>query len=529
MSNARKLNFTDERFDEIFSDFLYLKADREYKFYRTMNCEGISDVVPYILIPHNHAEVIKIVKLCNKYSIGLYPVSSGQNWGYGSGRSIRSSDIVLDLSKLKKIFHLDEELGVVEIEAGVTIQELYLYLNERNSKWMTPVTGAGPNGSIIANALEKGFGLNPITDHFLSLVSLKVLLPNGEIYESRLKNIGATKSDQVSKWKVGPYFEGLFAQSSFGLILSAQVELAIKPNKVNLLILKAKKENLETLIKTIQHLKTQFPCTVGAVNISNKQRLEFTIDQKEINRISFIKKIEQAMGLGFEEYTAVVPLFEHHRSYLKIHKAIRKEAKKFSLSSQLFTENNFNFLKSFKHIFRHKIFAPVWIRFDEGLNFLNLMKGIPSNFTLKIAYSEPYSQNKTNNPAIDQVGLFWFAPIIRLIPEDFTVINEICERVLPKHGQRNLLTFTILNSKLVEATIPIYYDPKDNSEQAIKKSLACWDELFTECLKQNFAPYRYSVLHMDRITPKDEATKKLLKIIKQHVDPNEILMKGRYE
>ena len=40
--------------------------------------------IPVILRPANREEVQECMRIANRYSVPVYPVSSGLNWGYGS-------------------------------------------------------------------------------------------------------------------------------------------------------------------------------------------------------------------------------------------------------------------------------------------------------------------------------------------------------------------------------------------------------------------------------------------------------------
>ena len=112
----------------------------------------------------------------------------------------------MDLSDLKKIIHFDSELGVVTLEPGVTQQDLYNFLSEKKSYFMVPTTGAGPHCSVLANALEKGYGLTPYEDHFGSLMNLTAVLPDGSIYRSSLCEFGGHRVDPICTY--GPMTAG---------------------------------------------------------------------------------------------------------------------------------------------------------------------------------------------------------------------------------------------------------------------------------------------------------------------------------
>ena len=113
---------------------------------------------------------------------------------------------------------MDPELGLVTVEPGVTQAQLRSYLDEHHLPFMVPASGAGPSCSLLGNAVERGYGITPYSDHFAAVTALEAVLPNGEVYRSAHAAMGGTTVDRAFKWGVGPYLEGLFTQGTFGIV-----------------------------------------------------------------------------------------------------------------------------------------------------------------------------------------------------------------------------------------------------------------------------------------------------------------------
>ncbi len=64
-----------------------------------------------ILRPGTRDEVQACVRIANRHAVPLYPISTGQNWGYGSRVPVRDS-VVVDLGRLNRILALDEDLAL---------------------------------------------------------------------------------------------------------------------------------------------------------------------------------------------------------------------------------------------------------------------------------------------------------------------------------------------------------------------------------------------------------------------------------
>ncbi|HEX5269289.1 MAG TPA: FAD-dependent oxidoreductase, partial [Gemmataceae bacterium] len=127
-------------------------------------------------------DVAEAVRAANRFGVPLYPISRGRNWGYGSANPVTDDCVVLDLSPMTAVLAADGELGLVTVQPGVTQRGLKDYLDERRLDLLVPIHGGGPDCSLVGNALERGYGIPPITDHFSAVLSLAAVLPDGTVY-----------------------------------------------------------------------------------------------------------------------------------------------------------------------------------------------------------------------------------------------------------------------------------------------------------------------------------------------------------
>ena len=156
--------------------------------------------IPAAIAPLSDEEVMECVKIANQFRIPLYPISTGNNWGYGSANPTCDNCVIVDLSQMNKILELDPELGVVTLQPGVTQQQLYEYLSRNKLPYMVPVTGAGPSCSLLGNALERGYGITPHSDHFSAVTHLEAVLADGSLYRPSLTELGGNEVDKLYKW-----------------------------------------------------------------------------------------------------------------------------------------------------------------------------------------------------------------------------------------------------------------------------------------------------------------------------------------
>jgi len=186
--------------------------------------------VAAILLPDSVEEVQDVVNIARAYKIPLYTVSKGKNWGYGSACPVQDNNVVVDLKRMNRIFEVNTELAYAVVEPGVTQGQLYQYLqSNRIPLWMDS-TGAPSDSSLVGNTLERGFGHSPYGDHFLSACGMEVVLADGRILKTGFGHYDNAKAWNVFKWGLGPYLDGLFTQSNYGIVTKMGFWLMPKPH-----------------------------------------------------------------------------------------------------------------------------------------------------------------------------------------------------------------------------------------------------------------------------------------------------------
>ena len=169
--------------------------------------------------PAKVEEVQQIVRVANKYRIPLYPISTGRNLTYGGSAPTLRGSVVVDLKRMNRILEVDEKRAFVLVEPGVSYFDLYRYIRERNLKLMLDVPDPGW-GSPVGNSLDHGVGYTvaPFRDHFGSHCGMEVVTPDGDVIRTGTGSVPKTDAWQDFRYGAGPYVDGLFAQSNFGIV-----------------------------------------------------------------------------------------------------------------------------------------------------------------------------------------------------------------------------------------------------------------------------------------------------------------------
>ena len=137
--------------------------------------------------------------------------------------------MVVDLSRMNRILECNAELGYVVVEPGVSQQQLYDHVRQAAPGYWVDCTGAGPDASIVGNAVERGFGHTPYGDHVRTSCGMEVVLANGEVLRTGFGHYAGARTAQVYPYGVGPVLDGLFTQSNFGIVTRLGVWLYPKP------------------------------------------------------------------------------------------------------------------------------------------------------------------------------------------------------------------------------------------------------------------------------------------------------------
>lgn len=190
-----------------------------------------SDLPPAAVVyPASTDEVATLVELANRYQIALYPISNGNNIGLGSRAPVNAGQVVVDLGrKMNRIIEVNTTIGIAIIEPGVTYRQLYDELERLGGQFIPDVTSGPPEGSVVGNALDKGAGYTPYADHLGMSCGLEVVLGNGSVIRTGDGSMPNARMTHMSKYTYGPFLDGLFAQSNFGIVTRMGMWLMPRP------------------------------------------------------------------------------------------------------------------------------------------------------------------------------------------------------------------------------------------------------------------------------------------------------------
>ncbi|HEU4508558.1 MAG TPA: FAD-binding oxidoreductase [Pyrinomonadaceae bacterium] len=485
-----------------------------------VDTSSFSGRIPVALRPTCTAQVQHVVRIAQRFSIPIYPISTGHNWGYGTSVPVRPFGAIVDLSSMNRIIDFDCDLGVVTLEPGVTQGQVSEFLRSRDLQFMVPVTGAGPSCSIVANALERGFGITPITDHFGAVISMKVVLPDGEIYESYTRTFNAAGVAHAFKWATGPYLDGLFSQSNLGIVVDASIALQPKAERSGALFFVL--DDVEGPSEQITRLLAVAGQNIGAINVMSRSRVECMASGAQ--RISLRRGLALPDGAWFG-FGSVYGSREHFRATCRL---VKRYLRGHARQVRVYTAGDLKRLRWASALAS----KAGWSRLGDLVHRLQgaieIVDGVPSTVALPLAYAKSgkAADDADLNPARDGCGLFWYAPIVpmrRGVVEQFI---EFAERTCSKHRLLAPITLTALSPRCYASTIPLLFDRSDPNAE--RRARMCFEELYEEGLTRGFVPYRIGSQFMPALACNGASVGPVVKAIKHALDPNNVLAPGRY-
>jgi FAD/FMN-containing dehydrogenase len=496
---------------------------------------GAERSIVAVLHPTNRDQVAAVMKAAQQWQVPVYPVSTGHNWGYGTANPVEDDCAILDLSSLDRISDFDPDLGVITVEPGVTQGALREFLDRQEGNYLVPVTGAGPTCSILGNALERGYGITPITDHFSAVTKIEAILPDGSLYRTPLSELGGTEVDGLFKWGLGPYLDGLFSQGNFGVVVNITIALAPAPDTVTAFFFSIKDDaRLEALVPAVRAALRALGGPVVAINLLNSQRMLSMMapfpDDKAVDGVLPANEVARlASRHGIAAWSGVGAIYASKEVAQAARRTLRRLLGPVTDRLIFINRQRVELARSLARVVPGSLATRIKGMADTLSGALDIMHGTPNEVALTLAYWRsgtlpPPGQPK--DPARDGCGLIWFAPLVPIRGKDVRRYTDMIERICPRFGINPLITLTTINDRCFDSTVPLLFDRKD--PDATKRANNCYRALFKEGQREGFLPYRLNIDAMDSLDTGSSAFFRLASQLKAAIDPNFILAPGRY-
>jgi len=450
------------------------------------------------LVATEVAQIQKIVAVCNKHKVPVWTISTGKNLGYGSAAPGERGQVVLDLKRMNRIIEVNAELGYALVEPGVTYQQLYDYLQERKIPlWMSlsaPSAIAGPLG----NTVDRGVGYTPYGEHFLFSCGMEVVLATGEVLRTGMGGLENSNTWQVFKWGYGPYLDGLFTQSNYGIVTKLGIWLMPAPPAYKPFCIRFPDErDIVDIVDTIRPLRLSNVIPNVIVIASTIWEAAVTVKRKEVfggsGQIPAEALRETAKKAGVGAWNVYAALY--------------------GTPEQI--DINWNIVNAF--FARHKK-AQILTEKELGNDPV-------------FQYRAALMQGK---PTLTEFGLYnwrggggsmWFAPVSQAMGSETLKQMEMAKRIMGKYGLDYVGEF-IVGWRDMHHLVDVLFDKTKPDEVAAAH--ACFTELLDEFSKAGYGTYRTNTAFMDKVASTyGPVQHRVHQRLKRALDPNGIFAPGK--
>ncbi|KAK4541277.1 hypothetical protein LTR36_008193 [Oleoguttula mirabilis] len=493
----------------------YMDPSKAYDMYHITPKECL--VSSAVVAPRNVPEVQAIVRLCNDFEIPLWPFSIGRNVGYGGAAPRVTGSVGLDLGRnMNKILEVNTEGAYAFVEPGVTFIDLHDYLvknNLREKLWIdVPDLGGG---SVMGNTIERGVGYTPYGDHWMMHCGMEVVLPDGSLWRSGMGGLPNPNADPnappheqkpndtwgLFNYGFGPYNDGIFTQSSLGIVVKMGIWLMVNPGGYqSYLITFPKDDDLHAALEIIR------PLRVGMV-LQN------------------------------------VPTMRH----ILLDAAVMGDRKSYTTSDELLTDDELDTIAAKLRLGRWNFYGAVYGPKPVRDVMLQVIKGaflqvpgakyyepedMPDNLVLQTRHNTLQGiPSTTELKWVDWLpngAHLFFSPIAKVSGDDGVAQYKVTRTRCEEAGFDFIGTF-VVGMREMHHIVCIVFNRKDPSSR--KRAHWLIRTLIDDAAKRGWGEYRTHLSVMDQIAGtysfNDHAQMKLNEKIKEALDPKGIISPGK--
>jgi 4-cresol dehydrogenase (hydroxylating) len=492
-----------------------------------------------VVSPGSRAEVIALVDLARKHQAPIYPVSTGKNWGYGDACAVTDGQVVMELSRMNRIIEVDAQLAYAVIEPGVTQKQLSDYLRAHKIDLWIDCTGAGPDTSFLGNILERGFGHSPYGNRLQHIAGMQVVLASGEVLDTGFGHYPNARATHLFPYGVGPFLDGLFTQSNFGVVTQVGIWLMPKAACVNHFICTVPKHaDIGPLVDALRPLRLDGTLR-SIVHIGNDLRVisggRVFPREQAANQSQLPDAVRCALRdkAGAGAWTVSGALYGSALQVAAARMAVKQALRGTAATSTFLTEGK---LRNAALLGRLLGYCGAGQRLRAKVALGNALfamnRGVPDGRFLAGAYWRrrgglPAGFPRQANPAADNCGLLWVSPILPMRGADVLGLHAMVAPIFDKHGFDLFVTFSMINERSLGGVITVAYD-KENAAEC-ERAKQCYRALFDTVMKAGYIPYRVGIQSMAGLDPHGDVYWKVVSRIKRALDPDGIIAPGRYE
>jgi 4-cresol dehydrogenase (hydroxylating) len=476
-----------------------------------------------------------VLRIATKQQVAVHAISRGRNWGYGDAAPPGENQVILDLRRMNRILEVNRALCYAVIEPGVTQGQLYDHLQQNKTGLWMDSSGAGRDASVVGNMLDRGFGHTRYGDHFLTSCGMQVVLGDGRVLNTGLGHYENAKAHRAYHYGVGPFLDGIFTQSNFGVVTQLGVSLMPAPQAFcAFFVFAPNDEDVAPLVERLAALRMQgvLHSTIHIGNdlsiLRGKTRYPWELAAGKTPLPPQLRaQLRRRFSLG--AWNAGGAIFGTPRTVAATRKELRRALSGFKIA---FVNDRTLSLA------RRAAGLLGWVglarRPRERLHALEpvygLLKGIPTDEPLRGVGWRRRDPSATMAEPLDpldaHVGLLWVAPALPATGPAASAFMRFVEPIYQKHGFDAAVTFTLITDRSLVAVTNISFDRRETDETA--RAADCYEELTDRLIAEGYIPYRTGPAGMPKLARGSSVFWDVAAQIKHALDPAGIISPGRY-
>ncbi len=492
-----------------------------------------------ILLPGSRGDVVDLVRIAAAHRTPLYPVSTGRNWGYGDACAVQPGQVIVDMSRMRRISDGDRELGYVVVEPGVTQGQLSQYLAEQQWPFWMDCTGAGPDTSLVGNILERGFGHSPYGNRLQHVCGMEVVLASGEVLGTGYTHYPNARAARVFPYGLGPWIDGLFTQSAMGIVTSVGLWLMPQaPVLGHFLCAVPAHDAAGAVVDALRPLRMDGTLR-SVIHIGNDLRVlsgGMTYPRAAAGNARPLPpdlRTSLCREAGIAPWTVSGALYGSTRQVGAARHALRRALAPLRLAPRFIGERQLALAARAATLLGANLAGrKLAARVALGRSLLNMNRGIPDGRFLAGAYWRrrgglPPGFPAGADPARDNCGLLWLSPVLPARGADLHAVMALAQPFFQRYRMDLFATFSMITERALGGVLTVAYDKDDLAESA--DAHACYHGLFDALMAAGYLPYRVGLQSMAALDPGADSFWRTAARIKAALDPLDLLARGRYQ
>jgi 4-cresol dehydrogenase (hydroxylating) len=368
---------------------------------------------------------------------------------------------------------------------------------------------------------------------------MQVVLASGEVLHTGFGHYPNARATHIFPYGVGPFLDGMFTQSNFGIVTQIGLWLMPKAACLNHFLCSVERhEDIGPVIDALRPLRMDGTLR-SIIHIGNDLRVLSGGQVFPRELAGGATSLPDALRAQMRELAGVGAwavsgaLYGSKAQVAAARAALRKALKPTAARTKFIDENKLR-LGALAGRLLGQTQAGKRIRgqvaFGESLFAMN--RGIPNGRFLAGAYWRrrgglPADFPRQANPALDNCGMLWVSPILPMRGAEVLTLYALVEPVFKRNHIDLFVTFSMINERSLGAVITVCYDKENDDEVA--RARRCYADVFELCMGQGYIPYRVGNQSMAQLDPHADVYWKTVARIKDALDPQGLIAPGRYQ